>query len=178
MKYYIVTSTGGHPELDLILAETLQEALRQYAVHWLASVDSDGSLYVVSNMRKDIKYSHDLEAIEFSEKIYDNEWTISKLDDDAFSTDIQCVYRGIPQAEKEKYVKLCRKSVGKTTRLFRKAFLWYLRSGVLVTFFRTRSYAMVFPNNLMQRYLVEPGDPPVVREWSGSYDDILQDMVV
>src|SRR5262249_53492500 len=125
-------------------------------------------------VRSTVAYPHPLAYIEAQFKI-NGEWQIRVLPEDLWERDFQeGVYCGEHPDEVRVRIERCR-------RVFRqdhpgsraRAFLWYLKSGALVTFYRRKWPWRI---EVVGRYL-DPNDAPhQIRPWTGTYEDLLADL--
>ncbi|HEX5323532.1 MAG TPA: hypothetical protein VFW40_07080 [Capsulimonadaceae bacterium] len=129
-----------------------------------------------------ITYTHPLEAIESMEKSLDGLhgflWEIQKVDDRKWESDFTELFLSKDPQAVQGYISECLPIYRKSfPRIRSHAFVWYLKSGALVTFHRIKPKAQSTPIEIVTRYLL-PWRSDTVESWEGTYDDILADMDV
>jgi hypothetical protein len=105
-------------------------------------------------------------------------WTVKLVKDDDWMSSIAHVFRGDNPCDHRKYIKLCREQFGEKFDLPRKAFIWQLHEGPLVTFYTQRRHLPIRPEALGKRFIIPWATWPEVREWSGDYEMILEELAV
>jgi hypothetical protein len=183
-KHYLIFSRPGegHSVVHLVRAHTPLEAIQQ-----LMREDddtlvfaSDGSI-VMPYGRKRIYYPHPLAYIEANEKVW-GEWQIRELPEHVWGADYEEIFCGENSDDIEWYLDYCRPVLRREfPRSRAPGFVWYLRHGVLVTFYRR---SRPFEIQELGRYLI----PKIVRRgmregshvsaWTGGYSDLLDQLLL
>lgn len=201
MAHFIVFHRSfGHCVTHLIQAGSLREALAKYAVKELdCGVQEDGTL-IYDNR----KYSYPLELIEaeykrhsrYDELQWDEKqdkllngssWEIHALPTAAWEAETAEVFCSAEPYSIGSYIELCRPVLRKKIPHSRaRAFVWYLKDGPLVTFYRGKFDTG--PLEIVGRYLIPwqrqhypkpyTMTEDMVQEWHGSFDDVLDQMHV
>ena len=179
--FIIFRRTQGHCANWLVRAASLREALTRYALEEFATVGENGTLVVDNGDGGPIVYEHPLAYIEDIEKVREgsrdwNGWEIRELRPQHWEADYAEVFCSENPADVEDHIERCRPLLPKTDRPS-QAFVWYLKDGPLVTFYR-RPRKHRHPIDIVGRYLIPWRDWPQAREWSGTYDDILEQMKI
>lgn len=185
----------------LVRAASLREALIQFVIKDIgAKSRSDGSLLVGN----DVVYPHPLALIESEYKVHDkfdelqwdekNDkllngscWEVRGLPDAAWEKDVAEVFCSAEPWSLAGYIELCRTELRKKyPRSRARAFVWYLDDGPMVTFHRRTYRKNQQRIKVVGRYIIPwqrqhwPHSyvmtPEMVREWNGTYDDILRQM--
>jgi hypothetical protein len=77
----------------------------------------------------------------------------------------------------QEYVRTCRPLLHERYPGSRAlGFVWYLRTGPLVTFYIRKSRRRACPHTILARYLIRQDNDYLPEEWHGNYDDILEDL--
>lgn len=165
-RYLIYSHSTVHAVVHLVEASSPTDALWEYI--WMArNADivqrSDGSLE-----DDGILYAHPLEYIEASDKRY-GEWQMRLLLD--LTPEEPCIeaFCGDDADNVGYVIAECRRKFGKKRT---KAFVWYLREGTLVTFYRkSKSYRI----RVLKRYLCNyEGGKRTIKVWKGDYADLME----
>ena len=183
-KHFIVFQrTGGHCATWLVRASSLAEALTKYYIQETCGAEllADGSIRTQGCGNTLVVYTHPLECIESEMKSYDGlvgrSWEIRELQEQHWQEDFAEVFCSADPDEIESYIRLCRPEFHKAFPQSRaRAFVWYLKSGPLVTFHRRKKKQCRLPIEVLGRYHLPWKTWPQVNEWHGTYDDILEQM--
>lgn len=186
MKHYIIFQrTNNHCVTWLVRASSLREAMAAHYLHDMAGAEhlDDGSIQTGDSYGGKIIYSHPLECIESEVKSLDgiggHSWEMRELQDQHWEADFAEVFGSNDPADVEEYINACRPVFCKAFPKSRaRAFVWYLKEGPLVTFHRRKEQRRRWPIQIMARYLLPWKDWEQVREWHGTHDDLLEQMIV
>ncbi|HZT43519.1 MAG TPA: hypothetical protein VFA07_15250 [Chthonomonadaceae bacterium] len=177
--FIIFQRTTGHCANWLVRAPSIREAIILYVREELTGV-GEGETFITSDgYGGKVVYTHPLECIEAEEKIWHggkgwNGWEIRELTDQHWAARYAEVFCSENPYDVERYIAVCRPLLrARYPRSRARAFVWYLKEGPLVTFYRRKNPARRWPIEILVRYLLPWEDWPQVQEWSGSYDDIL-----
>lgn len=186
-KHFIVfRRTSGHCVTWLLRAPSLREALLKYVLtdDIGAELREDGSLAVYNGYGEYTLYAHPLACIEGGAKcggeIRDwRGWEIRQLQQAHWEADFAEVFCSENPYDIQHYIELCRPLLRQRyPRSRARAFVWYLNTGPLVTFYREKRRGRRRPIEVLGRYHL-PGETwPQVVEWHGTYDDILEQMTI
>lgn len=156
---------GGHAVVHLVEASTPTDALWRYL--WRA-VDSDivrrpdGSIEEAG-----IVYAHPLDLIEAGFKRY-GEWQMRLLLEPTPEEPCAEAFCGEDADNVADVIAECRRKFG-TKRA--KAFVWYLREGMLVTFYRKGKPYRI---KVLERYLCSyAGGKITIKPWKGDHKDLM-----
>ena len=181
--FIIFQRTDGHCATWLLRAATLREALLKYALDELgAEPQEDGCLAVHDGYGGKTFYEHPLACIESEEKTFNggigwNGWEIRELQEQHWQAGFAEVFCSENPFDVEGYIELCRPLLRQRyPRSRARAFVWYLKDGPLVTFYRRIRPKRRWPVEILGRYRLPRSEYPQVREWSGTYEDILEQM--
>lgn len=171
---YLIFVRNAHSVIYFVQASSINEAIGKY----VSSMDdkvvlqADGSV-----LSGDDQYPHLLAYIEANEKRY-GEWQIRKLPDWVWQTPLVEAFCGESKDGPARDIEECRKHFVEAFPKSRaKAFVWYLKQGTLVTFYRKQG---PFNIEVLKRYLIPRRyiwDPNshilTVEEWDGDYQKIV-----
>lgn len=171
-KRYLIFEREWHSVVQMIRADTTTQALWDYIAEQNrdAVLQADGSV-----IDGDIHFPHPLAYIEARYKT-EGEWQIRELPDWAWEDNFAEVFCGESADGGPSVISDCRKHFAREFPKIRaRAFLWYLKNGTLVTFYRRRGTEI----NLLKRYLWNwDGHQLTVEEWHGSYDEIADALLL
>jgi hypothetical protein len=179
-EFYLIFTRQprSHSVVFLIRASSVNEAIWHYIHKQLSDstiLNEDGS---VQEYRT--HYPHVLAYIEANEKIT-GEWQIRKMPEWVWEKQVIEAFCGESEDGHAEVIKACRPHL---TRAFpgsrAKAFVWFLKQGVLVTFYRKTD---AFQIEILARYLwqwdVEQTIPKAtIEEWAGGYDEIIASLLL
>jgi hypothetical protein len=184
MRHFIIfRRTDGHCGTWLVRSACLRNALTKYAIEEYAAVERDSNLLVSDGYGGEVVYSHPLACIEAQAKTWSggagwNGWEIRELFPQHFEAEFAEVFCSENPAEIEDYIALCRPLLRKSyPRSRARAFVWYLKDGPLVTFYRFPRQRYRDPLEILGRYHLrwQEWQP---QKWEGTYDDILEQMAM
>lgn len=166
----------------MVRATSLRNAIQT----WILNECSDTELLENGNIRgknppwQPIDYTHPLEFIESYEKSLDGlhgfMWEIQRFDERKLDREFWTVLLSKDPQAVEGYINECRPIFRKSfPRVRSHAFVWYLKSGALVTFHRVKQKSVSAPIEILARYLL-PWRTDTVVPWDGTLDDILEQM--
>jgi hypothetical protein len=185
-KHFIVFHrTDGHCATWLVRAASIGDAMRRFYVEDTsgAELGDDGTIRTHGCGSTTIIFTHPLECFESELKSYDGlygtGWEIRELDEQHLRADFAEVFCSADPDEIAGHIHLCRplflqKHPGSRAR----AFVWYLKTGPLVTFHRRKEKRCRHPIEILCRYHIPWNTWPQVSEWHGSYDAILDQLSV
>ena len=180
LRHFIIfRRTEAHSATWLVRAPCLYDALVYYALNEYAGarLREDGNLVVDEGCAGEIAYHHPLACIESEEKTRVG-WEVRELVQAHWEAQIAEAFCSENPAEVEGHVEACRPLLRiRHPRSRAQGFVWYLHEGPLVTFYRTKGRGRV-PIEILGRYLRPWSDWPHVEEWHGTYDNIMEKMVL
>jgi hypothetical protein len=185
LRHFIIFQrTDGHCATWLMRAATLREALLKYALEEFmgAELQEDGSIAVEDGYGGKSLYEHPLAAIESEAKTFNggcgwNGWEIRELQEQHWQAGFAEVFCSENPFDVQDYIELCRPLLRQRhPRSRARAFVWYLNDGPLVTFYRPTRPKRRWPIEILGRYQLPWATYPQVHEWSGTYEDILEQM--
>jgi len=183
--YIIFRRTDNHCATWLVRAPSLRDAMLQYTVSWAGSAKlrDDGRLAVNDGEGGQVIFEHPLACIEAGEKIWNggkgwNGWEIRQLQPQHWEAAFAEVFCSENPYDVEEHIECCRPLLRQSyPRSRARAFLWYLKDGPLVTFYRPVRRGRRWPIKVLGRYLLPWKEWPQAQEWTGTYDDILEQML-
>ena len=175
-KRYLVYSKGadgGHSVVYLILAENVTQAMARFIVNQndCLKLQADGSILEGLD-----SIWHPLAYVEANYKIH-GEWQIRELPEWTLQQQIAEVFCGESSDGPAEIIAICRSELKKVfPRSRAKAFVWYLKQGTLVTFYRRKK---PFQIEILKRYLWNwDGREERLEEWAGDYSQIAADLLL
>ncbi len=179
MRNFIIFQDGYHPRIFMAEAPTLSHVLSDFAYSESAPDGIDGSLRAQLTEHRWVTFTHFLQAIECIEKSNNSNWTVREIVRPESNSSFQHVLTADRSQSYEDYIKLCRDTFDGVYDLPNSAFIWKLKPGIPITFYKRRRGAdRVRPDAIGKRFLVRTGTPPKPEVWNGSYDDIVDLLVV
>ena len=170
-KTYLIFVRNAHSVIYFVRAISLSEAMCKYITEQSSKVVllPDGSL-----QDEDIHYPHPLAPIEANEKVH-GEWQIRELPEWVLQGHVVEAFCGESQDGPASVIAECRKHFAEAFPKARaKAFVWYLKQGTLVTFYRRKN---PFEVVILKRYLWDwDGNNLAIVEWKGGYEQILESL--
>jgi hypothetical protein len=156
---------GNHAVVHLVEAPTPTEALWRYI--WSA-LGPDIIRHPDGSLEDDgILYPHPLAYIEAGFKRY-GEWQMRLLLEPTPEEPCRENFCGESEDGTAEVIAECRRQGGKKRA---KAFVWYVRAGTLVTFYRkSKPYRI----KVLARYLCNyEGGESTVKKWKGDYPELM-----
>lgn len=185
LRHFIVfRRTDGHCATWLIRAASLREALVKFIDDQIGDIREDGSIAVNDGYGGKTIYEHPLACIEAQEKTFNNGdswngWQIGELDERQWQAEFAEVFCSENPGDVEGYIELCRPLLRQSyPRSRARGFVWYLQRGPLVTFYRPLKRGRRWPMETLGRYLIPWTEYPQPQAWNGTYDDILEQMII
>jgi hypothetical protein len=184
--FIVFRRTDNHCATWLIRANSLRDALIRFALEECAEAElqDDGHIAVSNGYGDKIQYDHPLACIENEEKIYNggeswNGWEIKLLQEKHWIVEFTEVFCSENPFDVENYIELCRPlHRQRYPRSRARGFVWYLKEGPLVTFYRLIKRRHCWPAEVLDRYLISWQEYPKAYLWNGTYEDILEQMKV
>ena len=182
-KHYIIFQhTDNHCATYLVRAASLRDALTRYALEQYAGAErrEDGSIAVDDGYGGTTLYAHPLACIEGEEKTHNgglswNGWEIRELQEAHWAAGFAEVFCSENPFEVAEHIEWCRPVLRQCyPRSRARGFVWYLKEGPLVTFYRPQKRDR--PIKILARYFLPRQTFPHPQEWTGTYDDILEQM--
>jgi hypothetical protein len=178
-KHYLIFQRYaiGHSYADFAYAETPLEAIQRSLLHGCdqLSLENDGSL-ILDMGRTRIRYPHALAYIEAEYKTQ-GEWQMREIPQGVLEADYAEGFCGEDTGWIDEYFDACRPYLRRDfPRSRAKAFLWYLKKGALVTF-----YKRINPNEIqiLRRYRYHwDGQNLTIDSWEGSYNELLEQLLI
>ena len=178
--YIFFQRTDGHCATWLLRATTLHDALILYARKEAGIIvrPEDGCFLVNDGFGGKLVYPHILAVIEGEDKVH-ADLEFKHLQWQHIDAEYAEVFCSAHPYEVEQYIAFCRPMFRQRyPRSRASAFSWYLKDGPLVTFYRRPRRDRAGQIEVLGRYLLRWNDWPEPVEWTGSYDDILDQMNV
>lgn len=167
-KHYLIFVRNSHSVVFFVQGRTPTDALWNYIAGEddQVTLNADGSLTEGAH-----DYAHPLAYIEATEKIY-HEWQIREVPDWAWSDSFAELFCGESTDGPPSVIADCRRQFVKDIPHSRaNAFVWYLKEGALVTFYRKHGPQIT----VMKRYRWNwDGHRVTVEEWVGDHEQIVQ----
>jgi hypothetical protein len=176
MNHYIIYRNLIHPDAYFACAPTAREAMRNYALQTFAAEDSNGLLKLNLPGKRKQTFSCELEAIECCEKAVAQTWSMQLVPPDNWGLKIADSFCGYNPGDIDWYVNLCRNRFGESSNLPSGSFVWYMKVGVLVTFFQPRRGKIILPTDIKVRILIRWTNSGHPEEWTGDYEQLLSEM--
>jgi len=186
LKHFIIfRRTSGHCVTWLMRAPSLREALIKYALKECSGAElrEDGSIAVDDGYSGRTIYTHPLACIEGEMKTWSGDdwhgWEVRQLQQEHWDADFAEVFCSENPFDLALYIELSRPLLRQRhPRSRARAFVWYLTDGILVTFYRHARKGRRWPVELLGRYHLPGQKWPEAVEWHGSYEDILEKIVI
>jgi hypothetical protein len=178
-KHYLIFDrpVDSHTYLMLVRGENVEAAIRRYLREESRDVLflHDGSVEF-EYREKVMSYPHVMAYIEAVYKCR-GEWQIRELADDVWARDYEeSLFVGENPHDIKAYIRAALPYFHKQHSLTRpRAFVWYLVSGPLVTFYRRAGH---FRIDVLARYVVRSPSRQELIEWSGSYAELLEQLLL
>jgi hypothetical protein len=180
LKHFIMFQrTGGHCTTWLVRAPTLRDAMQQYVLAQGAQAEllKDGSLSVDDGYGGKIVYAHPLACIEAEEKTWAG-WEVRELQEEHWQAGFAEVFCSENPHDLKEHIQHCLPLLRQRyPRSRARAFVWYLRDGPLVTFYRRAYQRRRRRIEILVRYHIPWTEWPRAYEWEGTHDTILEQMV-
>jgi hypothetical protein len=164
----------SHSYMDLVPAPSPLLAIESY-LQWQNDVEvhPDHSVSIRYG-RKIIFYPHPLAAVEAGDKVF-GEWQIRKVSPEVWATDEPVeFFLGEHPDEVESQIALCRPYLrADHPRSRASAFVWYLKQGSLVTYYRRAGELQI---EVLGRFHIGVLPYPRVLRWHGDYQDLLDSL--
>lgn len=173
-RFLIYTRHGPHPIVCLASAAEPEQALRAYIrqQHPDATLEAGGAVWFRDG-RSEYRFPHPLAYVEAVEKA-SHEWQLREVPEAAFGAELAEVFCGEDADNVEAHLLTCRALLRQEfPRSRAPGFVWYLRDGVLVTFYRRRALWRI---EVLLRYLRRWAGSGEYVPWTGSYPDLLDDL--
>ena len=182
--FIIFRRTDSHCAVWLVRAATLLDACIRFALHEGAEQREDGVLEEKDGSGGIVRYEHPLAYIESAAKACNggtewNGWEIRELQEPHWEAGLAEVFCSENPSEVEEHIERCRPLLRKRhPRSRAKGFVWYLKEGPLVTFYRQAKSPSRDPIEILGRYFLPWQTYPEAHVWDGGYDDILAQMAI
>jgi hypothetical protein len=185
MRFIIFERSHGHCHITLLSADTMAAALSGYIAEVMrhpvdttgyATVDGGSRLHSLEYIEREFKANTDFDELALDEKtgaiINENSFEIRVLPDDALKVNCASVFTSAEPAYTAGEIAIARAEFeGDFGNSNARAFFWYVRNGILVTFHAIGNSSSTL--NVTARYLVTRDG---CRRWSGSHDEIIEAM--
>ena len=175
---YLIFESLAHSVIYFVQASSVNEALWQYVSgqNGRAVLGADGSI-----RHGDSHYSHPLAYIEANYKTQ-GEWQIRRLPKWVWQNSVVEAFCGESKDGFAWIIADCRVRFAEDfPRSRAKAFVWYLRQGTLVTFYRRQG---PFRIKVLKRYLWQSDGTMMtdgqtkIEEWGGDYQQIMDSLLL
>ena len=185
MRHFVIFERSlDHCVMQLINSPSLGEAMATYSLVHTLDVErlEDGSIRSGDSYGGHIIFSHPLAYIESFQKAdgWDgNTWEIQEVLDRQLAANAAQIFCSADPDDIKTYIQVCRPFFRAAfPKSWARAFVWPLRKGALVTFHRRKNPTRRWPVEVMARYQMTWNDWEKVELWQGSYDDILEQMLL
>jgi hypothetical protein len=165
---YLIFQRLAHAVIYFVQASSVNEAIWKY----ISEENDDAVLQADGSVNEEGRsYPHPLAYIEANEKIH-YEWQIRRLPEWVWQREVVEAFCGESDDGPAMVIADCRKRLRQAfPRSRAKAFVWYLKKGTLVTFYRRQG---AFRIKVLKRYLWDwDGKELTVEDWDGGYQEIL-----
>ena len=183
--FVIFRRTDGHCAMWLVKAPSLAEAFTKYYVSETldAEILEDGSIRTQGCGSVKVVYAHPLECVESELKSYDglcgNSWELRELSEQHWQADFAEVFCSADPDDVARYIERCRPLFQTSFPQSRaRAFVWYLKTGPLVTFHRRKDKRCRHPIEILGRYHIPWKTWPEAHAWCGTYEEIMEQMAL
>ena len=184
-RHFIVFQrTDSHCATWLVRADSLVGAIERYLRDECGvEVLPDGRMRAPGCGSRYVTYTHWLECLESEVKsedwCWEHGWEIRELQEAHWAADLAEVMCSDNPRQVVHHIAVCRPALRLAfPRSRARAFLWYLKTGPLVTFYRRKTARCRWPIEVLVRYQLPWETWPQVKEWHGTLDDILEQMVI
>jgi hypothetical protein len=169
-----IRTKHSHSTIFFVQASSVQNAIWHYISKQISDtviLNEDGSVQEYNR-----HYPHVLDYIEANEKLT-GEWQIRKMPEWVWQTQVVEAFCGESKDGPATVIKECRPYLTKAFPGSRaKAFVWYLKHGTLVTFYRKTD---AFQIKILARYLWKRNEQQTtIEEWTGDYEEIIKDLLI
>jgi hypothetical protein len=163
---------GGHSVIYFVHAVDATHAMLRFLMNQHAVQEGRDGLLTENGTI----YSHPLAYIETWYKFY-GEWQLRQLPDWTRQQPVCEVFCGESEDGLAQVAEICRREFLKEfPRSRARTFVWYLKQGTLVTFFRGSKPARM---EILKRYLWRwDGHTQHVEEWRGDYAQLSRDLEI
>ena len=164
---------SGHSVVYFILAENVTQAMARFLVNQNDFLTQLANGYLLEGL--DL-VRHPLAYVKANYKIH-GEWQIRELPEWTLQHQVAEVFCGESSDGPAEIIAICRTELKKIFPRSRpRAFVWYLKQGTLVTFYRR---GKPFQIEVVKRYLWNwHGHDETLEEWAGDYEQITADLAV
>ena len=189
MRFIAFERSSGHCSIDLLNGDNLTHALGRYlASRWKLAVDDHGWIrdravaehplrFVEREIKADPENDELAVDIDTCSTINEHSFEIRVLPEGALAASCATVFTSAEPGYTSGKVMIGRMRFARDyPAVDARAFFWYLRDGVLVTFFRLDSTEEGRKLDVVARYLVGDGDPWTAAPWSGTYEELADRM--
>ena len=171
-KRYLIFEGSVHSVVYFVQAHSTTEAIRAYitGLSGAITIDEQGTVRDGEN-----SYPHPLAYIEARAKAH-GEWQIREMPDWLWQGRFVEAFCGESEYGVASIVAECRGRLAAAfPRVRARAFVWYLKEGTLVTFYRKKAFQIT----VIQRYLWNwDGCKKTIGEWTGDYDAIVDGLLL
>ncbi len=186
MRHFIIFERSyAHCVMRLVRASSLREAMMEEALRWQQAKElENGSIQMEDGYTDHGKviFSHPLEFIESLWKAdhwNGNSWEVQELWDQHWEAKSAQIFLSSDPDDNRGFIELCRPHFRADFPASRaEAFVWPLYDGALVTFHRRKQSRRRWPIEVLGRYLMSWKDWREIRPWYGTFDGILEQMLL
>lgn len=189
MRFIAFQRTRGHCQVNLLTGETLTHALGAFLMrHWCTVIDDrgwiiggDGAEHPLQFIEREIKANQEFDELavdmETCTTLNENSFEVRLLPEIAQDVDCATVLTSAePAYATGEIVKSRMQFVLDFPNVDARAFFWYLRDGVLATFFTLETGEDGRKLEIIARYQSPPDGPWTAARWTGTYDDLAEQM--
>ena len=189
MRFIVFERSSGHCHITLLTGRTLTDALTNFlAAEHGAQLDDLGNIveggvmtHPLAIIEREYKADQDHDELAVDDitaaVLSERSFEIRVLPEGALNVRYASVFTSAePWYSAGEIATARRKFVHDFPGVEARAFFWYLRNGVLVTFFRIGGTYEDRTMEIYTRYLCPTGNERSVIQWSGSYDDLAEQM--
>ncbi len=173
-KHYLIFERHAHSVVFFVRAQNPTEAVWRFISGESRDAvrQADGSVFLDTDLGPR-RYAHPLSYIEAMYKT-DGEWQIREMPDWCWQEDYSEIFCGESADGAPEVIAECRPVFEvECPGAEAEAFVWYLKKGSLVTFYRRGIYQI----EVLMRYVLDwDGKSATVRGWSGDHEHLMSEL--
>lgn len=190
MRFIVFERTAGHCHVTLLRGDTLTHALGAYlAREWKSDidhrgwiVDDDVPIHPLELIEREYKAHPQFDELEVDQESFatlnEDSFEVRVLPDGALDVNVASVLTSAEPGYSAGEIVKARVAFARDypNAADARAFFWYVRGGVIVTFFTLDNGDEGRKMTVIARYLTNGSDPWAVEKWDGSYEALAEQM--